>query len=160
VELRPLLTDAVRDVRGIAESKSIDLQLVLPPKLPAFRGDRDKLTVVVNNLLGNAIKYTQNGGHVVLTCKADDNNVYISVRDSGIGIDPKDHSRIFEKFQRADDPNVRNETGTGIGLTTAREVVQQHGGEITVVSKRGEGATFTVSLPTGKHAQNLVEATN
>jgi two-component system sensor histidine kinase VicK len=158
VDLRSLLAEAVRDVRGIAESKSQDLQLALPAKLATIKGDRDKLTVVVNNLLGNALKYTPAGGQVTLSCKATDTQVQISVRDTGIGIDPKDHGRIFEKFQRADDDAVRAETGTGIGLTTAREIVQQHGGDITVVSRKGEGATFTATLPISAQAQKTPEA--
>lgn len=147
VDIRALLNDAVRDVRGIAESKTIDLQVVLPPKLPDLKADRDKLAVVINNLLGNALKYTPAGGHVTLSCKATGAHLQIAVRDDGIGIDPKDHGKIFEKFQRADDAAVLAETGTGIGLTTAREIVLQHGGEIAVVSRKGEGATFTVSIP-------------
>ncbi len=158
VDLRPLLTEAARDVRGIAESKNIDLQLVLPPKLSPIRADRDKLAVVVNNLLGNALKYTPADGQVTLSCKTTDTQVQIAVRDTGIGIDPKDHGRVFEKFQRADDAAVQAETGTGIGLTTAREIVQQHGGEITLVSRKGEGSTFTVSLPVAKRVRGAAEA--
>ncbi len=159
VELMPLLSESVRDVRGIAESKNIDLQLDLPPKLPTIQGDRDKLAVVVNNLIGNAIKYTPNGGQVCLSCKATEEAIGISVRDTGIGIDPKDHVRIFEKFQRSDDELVRAETGTGIGLTTAQEVVNQHGGSISVVSKRGEGSTFTATIPLTKNTRSAQELT-
>ena len=155
VDLCQLLTEAVRDVRGIAESKNIDLQLTLPPKAEKIQGDRDKLTVVVNNLLGNALKYTPENGQVVMSCKSENNGLTVSVRDSGIGIDPRDHGRIFEKFQRAEDPDVLQETGTGIGLTTAQEIVRQHGGEITVVSKKGEGATFSFSLALDKGASVL-----
>jgi len=158
VDLRALLTEAVRDVRGIAETKNIDLQLALPAKLATLKADRDKLAVVVNNLLGNALKYTPAGGQVTLSCKSTDAQVQISVRDSGIGIDPKDHGRIFEKFQRADDDAVRAESGTGIGLTTAREIMQQHGGDITLVSRKGEGATFTASLPVSSSVQRFPEA--
>ncbi len=152
VDLRSLLTDAVRDVRGIAESKNIDLQIVLPPKLEPIRADRDKLAVVINNLLGNALKYTHSGGQVVLSCRRTENNLIVSIRDSGIGIDPKDHERIFEKFQRSSDPEVLEETGTGIGLTTAREIVRHHGGEISLMSKKGEGSTFTVTIPVDQRA--------
>ena len=147
VDLRPLLSEAVRDVRGIAESKNIDLQLSLPPKLEKLHADRDKLTVVVNNLLGNALKYTPDGGQVTVSCKTDDGRMLLSIRDNGIGIDSQDHGRIFEKFQRSDDETVQAETGTGIGLTTAREIIRQHGGDITMVSKKGEGSTFNVSVP-------------
>jgi PAS domain S-box-containing protein len=150
VDLRPLLTEAVRDVRGLAESKKQDLQLILPPKLPKLRGDRDKLAVVFNNLLGNALKYTPQGGQITASCKVTEDAVHISVRDTGIGVDPKDQGRIFEKFVRVDDDAVQKEAGTGIGLTTAREIVQQHGGQITVMSRKGEGATFTAILPLDK----------
>ncbi|GJM24948.1 MAG: hypothetical protein DHS20C16_13630 [Phycisphaerae bacterium] len=146
VDLCQLLSESVRDVRGIAESKNIDLQLTLPPKSEKVSGDRDKLAVVVNNLLGNALKYTPEGGQVVMSCKSENDALTVSVRDSGIGIDQADHGRIFEKFQRAEDPDVLSETGTGIGLTTAQEIVRQHGGEITLVSKKGEGSTFSFTL--------------
>jgi PAS domain S-box-containing protein len=152
VDLRALLTESVRDVRGIAENKDIDLQISLPPKLDPIQADRDKLAVVVNNLLGNALKYTAKGGQVILSCRVKDEQVRISIKDNGIGIDPADQGRIFEKFQRADDPSVQEETGTGIGLTTAREIVKQHGGDIALLSKKGEGSTFTVLLPATQRA--------
>ena len=152
VDLRSLLTEAVRDVRGIAENKNIDLQVALPPKLEPIQADRDKLAVVVNNLLGNALKYTPSNGQVVLSCHVKDERAKISVKDNGIGIDASDHERVFEKFQRAHDPSVQEETGTGIGLTTAREIVRQHGGEIALLSKKGEGSTFTVVLPVTQRA--------
>lgn len=152
VDLRELITECVRDVRGIAESKEIDLQVVLPPKLDPVRLDRDKIAVVINNLLGNALKYSRSGAQVVVSCKANEGEVRLSVKDTGIGIDEKDHDRIFEKFQRSDDPDVQGETGTGIGLTTAREIVRHHGGDISLLSKKGEGSTFTVHLPLEKRA--------
>jgi PAS domain S-box-containing protein len=147
VELQTLLTEAVRDVRGLAESKNIDLQIVLPPKLEPIQADRDKLAVVVNNLLGNAIKYTPQDGQVILSCKATDDEVLITVKDTGIGVAPEDQQRIFEKFQRANDPSVQSESGTGIGLTTAREIVRHHGGDITLMSAKHEGSTFTATVP-------------
>ena len=77
-----------------------------------------------------------NGGEVVLTFK-----------DNGIGIAPVEHARVFEKFQRSEDPDVQNETGTGIGLYTAREIVRQQGGDIELISEKGAGSTFLVRLP-------------
>jgi len=147
VDLGGLLTSCVRDVRGLAEGKKIDLQLVLPPKLSPVEADRDKLAVVLNNLLGNAIKYTPSGGQVVVSCQVRRGEVLVAVKDSGIGIDESEHDRIFEKFQRSGDPRVQAETGTGIGLTTAREIARQHDGDITLHSVKGEGATFTLHLP-------------
>ncbi|MHC4064005.1 MAG: sensor histidine kinase, partial [Planctomycetota bacterium] len=147
VDLRTLLSEAARDVRGLADEKDIDLQMALPSKLGTVRGDRDKLAVVINNLLGNALKYTPSGGSVCLGCKLSETGLMITVKDTGIGIDAEDHERIFEKFQRANDPDVQNEAGTGIGLTTAREIVRRHGGDIELMSTKGKGSTFVVKIP-------------
>ena len=147
VDFKVLLSDGVRDVRGLADDKDIDLQLVLPTKFEPVRADRDKLAVVVNNLLGNAIKYTPKGGSVIVGCQFKSDEVVITVKDNGIGIAPEDQERVFEKFQRGNDPEVQEETGTGIGLYTAREIVRRHGGDITMMSSKGEGTTMVVSLP-------------
>ncbi len=148
VDLRALLSDSVRDVRGLADEKQIDMQLSLPSKVPVIRGDRDKLAVVVNNLLGNALKYTPSSGTIRVGCQEPGDEILITVKDSGMGIDPADHQRIFEKFQRGSDAEVKGIEGTGIGLTTALEIVRRHGGDIEVMSVKGEGATFIVHLPT------------
>jgi signal transduction histidine kinase len=147
VDLKALLTEAVRDVRGLADEKSIDVQLVIPAKVDSVRADRDKLAVVVNNLLGNAIKYTKPGGNVVVGCQFAADNAVVTVKDNGIGIDPADHQRVFEKFQRGSDPDALAETGTGIGLYTVREIVRGHGGEVELISQKGQGSTFMVRLP-------------
>ncbi len=147
VDLRTLLTDSVRDVRGLADEKNIDLRLVLSPKMEPIRADRDKLAVVINNLLGNAIKYTAADGNVVVGCQFTAGDVTLTVKDNGMGIDPADQARIFEKFQRANDPAVKDIPGTGIGLYTAREIVRRHRGEIEVISGKGQGSTFLVRLP-------------
>lgn len=159
VDLKTLLGDGVRDVRGLADKKSIDLQLVLPDKLEPIQADRDKLAVVINNLLGNAIKYTPSNGNVVVGCRFTGSEVVISVKDNGIGISSADHVRVFEKFQRAADPDVQNQTGTGIGLYSAAEIVRRHRGEIELISEKGQGSTFLVHLPhTGTRAAVLTTA--
>lgn len=147
VDLKALLGDGVRDVRGLAEEKNIDLQLVLPAKMEVVKGDRDKLAVVFNNLLGNAIKYTPSDGNVVVGCQFATDTVVITFKDNGIGIDPSEHGKVFEKFQRGSNPEVQQETGTGIGLYTAREIVRRHGGDIELMSERNKGATFVVRMP-------------
>lgn len=147
VNLTRLLTDSVRDIRNLAEEKNIDIQLVLPPKLEEIQGDLDKLAVVFINLLGNAVKYTGENGNIVVSCQMQEKAVMISVKDNGLGINPEDHLRIFEKFQRSSDPEVQNESGTGIGLFTAREIVRRHGGDIDLISEKGAGSTFIVKLP-------------
>jgi two-component system phosphate regulon sensor histidine kinase PhoR len=147
VDLKTLLSDAVRDVRGLADEKNIDLKLVLPAKIEPIRADRDKLAVVANNLLANAIKYTPRDGNVVVGCQFTGDEVVLSFKDNGVGIDPADHARVFEKFQRANDPSVQEETGSGIGLYTAREIVHCHRGDIELISAKGQGSTFLVRLP-------------
>ena len=147
VELNTLLNDCVRDIRGLADEKNIDLQLVLPAKMDTIKADRDKLAVVINNLLGNAIKYTPSDGNIIVGCQFTNNEVVLTFKDNGIGVDPDDHVRIFEKFQRGHGPEVQNEAGTGIGLYTAREIVRRHGGDIELISEKNEGSTFMVRLP-------------
>lgn len=147
VDLKTLVTDGVRDLRGLADEKRVDMQVSLPSKLPTLQADRDKLAVVLNNLLGNALKYTPSGGSVQVGCQASDEAILITVKDTGIGIDPADHDRIFEKFQRGSSQEVEGITGTGIGLTTAREIVRRHGGDIEVMSAKDAGSTFVVRLP-------------
>ncbi len=147
VDLKSLLGEGVRDVRGIAEEKNIDVQLILPAKLEPIRADRDKLAVVINNLLGNAIKYTASGGNVIVGCQISSDSVVLTVKDNGMGIAAQDQARVFEKFQRGSDPEVQGITGTGIGLYTAREIVRRHGGDIELISEKGAGSTFMVRLP-------------
>ncbi len=147
VDLNALLSESVRDVRGLADEKNIDIQLTLPAKMEPIEADRDKLTVVLNNLLGNAIKYTLADGNVVVGCQLKPGFVVVTVKDNGIGIAPEDHACIFEKFQRANDERVQAQSGTGIGLYTAREIVRRHGGEIELHSAKNEGSTFMVRLP-------------
>ncbi len=147
VNLRTLLEEGVRDVSGLADEKNIDIQLALPSKMEPIQGDRDKLAVVINNLLGNALKYTGEDGIIVVGFQQAKDEVVLTVKDNGIGVDPIDHARIFERFQRASDPDALAQSGTGIGLYTAREIVRRHNGEIELISEKGNGSTFLVRLP-------------
>jgi len=147
-----MVRDVVRDQQASADAKNIDLRLRLPPKLPAIRGDKERLAAALANLLGNAIKYTPAGGQVEVTCTVDEEaggagTVKIAVSDTGIGIDPKHHERIFEKFYRVDDQRVESQPGTGLGLAIVRETVRLHGGTVTVESAPGRGSTFQMTLP-------------
>ncbi len=147
VDLKQLFSDTVTDLRGLADEKNIDLQIQPPSKAGRIKGDRDKLSVVLINVIGNAIKYTPEGGHVIVGCQVAEDEITLTVKDNGLGIDSADHVRIFEKFQRAEDPDVQNETGSGIGLYTAREIVRRPGGDIDLMSEKGQGSTFLVRLP-------------
>lgn len=135
-----------------ATEKKIGLKFELPPKLPVIQGDRDKMLLALHNLVGNALKYTPNGGKVQVTVAADDTTLSVLVKDTGFGISEEDQEKIFDRFYRAKDPRVAKITGTGLGLTLAREVVRLHGGDITVESKLDHGSTFTLKVPVAKKA--------
>ena len=147
VDLIRLLRSMVQDNLGAADSKQVELALKLPPKAPQIRGDKHRLAVLLNNLIGNAVKYTPSGGRVDVELSVDESRVHVSVRDTGLGIRPEDQERIFEKFYRVASDEVQAIVGTGLGLAIAREIVRLHGGEITVKSEPGAGSTFTVELP-------------
>lgn len=147
VRLDQLFKSLEQDFTANASKKQIDLRFDLPPKLPAIQGDRDKLLVVVQNLLGNAIKYTPEGGSVNVGVDLSATELSIEFRDTGIGISEEDQRSVFEKFYRANDPRLGDITGSGLGLALAYEIVRLHGGEMTVESVLNEGSLFRVRLP-------------
>ncbi|MEO0475766.1 MAG: ATP-binding protein [Planctomycetota bacterium] len=147
VRLDQLFKSLEQDYKQNASKKNIDLRFDLPPKLPAIQGDRDRLAIVVQNLLGNAIKYTPEGGEVSVGVDLSATELNIEVRDSGIGISEEDQARVFEKFYRANDPRLGDITGSGLGLALAYEIIRLHGGEMTVESELNEGSLFRVTLP-------------
>ncbi|MBX2852730.1 MAG: cell wall metabolism sensor histidine kinase WalK [Phycisphaeraceae bacterium] len=147
VRLDQLFKSLEQDYKQNASKKNIDLRFDLPPKLPAIQGDRDKLAIVVQNLLGNAIKYTPEGGNVNVGVDLSATELNIEVRDSGIGISEEDQAHVFEKFYRANDPRLGDITGSGLGLALAYEIIRLHGGEMTVESELNEGSMFRVTLP-------------
>jgi PAS domain S-box-containing protein len=147
VDLARLIRQMVQDNLGRADEKHIDLTLTLPPKVPKLSGDKQRLSVLLSNLIGNALKYTPEGGKVSVNVEIVDQRVTIAVADTGIGIAPEDQPQVFEKFFRAASEQVQTIAGTGLGLTLAREVARLHGGDITLTSELGQGSTFTVELP-------------
>lgn len=147
VDFVRLVRQMVQDNLGAADEKHIDLNLALPPKLPKVSGDKQRLAVLLNNLIGNAIKYTPENGKVQVCVEVAERRVRVAVTDTGIGIAPTEQARVFEKFYRSEDDRVRTVKGTGLGLAIAQEVARLHGGEITLESELGKGSTFTVELP-------------
>lgn len=110
-------------------------------------GDRSQLISAVSNLVENAVKYSNRGGDVNVSCRSVEGRVEIVVADHGIGIAAADHERIFERFYRVDKGRSRATGGTGLGLSIVRHVVDNHGGTVALRSEEGRGSTFTVSLP-------------
>jgi len=147
VVLDRLVQNCVNDIKASAAGKKITIQTNYHPKLPNLYADREKMTVVINNILTNAIKYTADGGTVFIETNIDDNFVYIKVADTGYGIAPDDIDKIFEKFYRVNRKETANITGTGLGLTISNEIVTLHGGTIDVSSELDNGTEVMIKLP-------------
>ncbi|NTU85333.1 MAG: response regulator [Chloroflexales bacterium] len=123
------------------------LRLDLPAQPLMVRGDAQRLAQVVRHLLTNAVTYSPRGGEVVIVVAADAGMAWVTVRDQGIGIPDSAIPRLFERFYRAPNVDTTTISGFGLGLTLARQIIDQHGGSISVTSREGAGSTFTVSLP-------------
>ena len=126
--------------------KGLTFNVELPSDPPQGFGDERRLTQVLLNLVGNAIKFTT-VGEVTIKVLADSDAFTLSVSDTGPGIDPADQTRIFEEFQQADSSVTKKAGGTGLGLSIARHIVEMHGGRIWVKSSTGNGATFFFTVP-------------
>lgn len=147
LDLFEVVSTAVTSLRGAAEKKGLLLEVEIEEELPTV-GDRDKLIQVVTNLLGNAIKFTSEGGTVrVVASRKDLLTARVEVQDSGVGIDPVYHESIFEKFSQVDSSETRDIKGSGLGLPIARSITEHHDGRLFVESELGQGSTFIVELP-------------
>ncbi|HYO25652.1 MAG TPA: ATP-binding protein [Lacipirellulaceae bacterium] len=147
VETQRMFAEVLAKVEPQMQKKSIEFSVSLAPKMPELHLDKDKIIAVLVNIIGNAAKYTPQGGRVALKVKPDEDGLRIAVEDTGVGIAPDELPKVFEKFFRSDDPRVQAEVGSGLGLSLAREVVRMHGGDVTVESVLDQGSTFTIWLP-------------
>jgi signal transduction histidine kinase len=143
--------------KGLAEKKNIDLKGVYAPGLPKLRQDMVKLQQILNNLISNAIKFTPEGGRVVLKADVDGPHVVLTVQDTGVGIAPEEQELVFEKFRQAGTLMTREHGGTGLGLSIVRELSKLLGGEVTLQSELGRGSTFIVRLPLARSDQSQLE---
>jgi signal transduction histidine kinase len=130
----------------LAADKKLAFKLELAPELPAGHGDGRRLTQVLINLVGNAIKFTD-AGEVAIKAEANNGSFYVSVRDTGPGISAADQAKLFQEFQQADNAITRKKGGTGLGLAISKRIIEMHGGKIWVESQVGQGSTFAFSLP-------------
>jgi signal transduction histidine kinase len=146
VRIGDLLEDALENISRSDKERGIDFQLNLQRDLPALALDKNLFRVAVNNLLTNAIKYSNDSGTVVISAEWNGESMFIRVKDSGVGIAPQDQARIFDKFYRSEAEEVRSKPGHGLGLSLAREIIALHQGNILVDSSPGEGTEFTIVL--------------
>jgi two-component system phosphate regulon sensor histidine kinase PhoR len=145
VRLDRIVGDEVGRLRRQADEAELTVEVESAPV--TVQGSAKDLTLLVRNLLENAIRYTPQAGHIAVTVRQDADHAALVVSDTGIGIPTRDLPRIFERFYRVDRARSRRTGGTGLGLSIARHVVEQHGGRIDGDSELGRGSTFTVTLP-------------
>ena len=140
-----ILTRLQKQLKEQAKRAEVNLETDCPDDMPEIFANSSRLGQVLSNLLHNAIKFTPEGGQVVLSATQKADIVEFSVQDNGIGIPADDLTRIFERFYKAD--QARTEGGTGLGLAIARHLVEAHGGRIWVESAEGRGSTFYFTIP-------------
>ncbi len=147
VKSSSLLRDQAESLRVQAERQDLTYRTSIPETLPALDGDKDLLGVAINNVISNAIKYTPVGGTISIDAHESESRLVIKVTDTGLGIAENERTAIFDKFYRADDEQVQDKAGTGLGLALVKEIVEIHGGGIQVESELGHGSTFRIWLP-------------
>jgi signal transduction histidine kinase len=147
LDLGDVLRSVVELMRAPAQQKDLLFSVEMAPDLPKVSLPAEQAKQVWTNLISNAIKYTPPGGSVVVALTQDQNSVLGTVRDTGIGIAPKDREHLFEEFFRTQEAKAMEAHGTGLGLSLVKRIVESHGGRIWVESELGKGSKFTFALP-------------
>jgi two-component system phosphate regulon sensor histidine kinase PhoR len=147
VALSSVIKESLTTYEPMAQARGTTL---LPPVIPSHafvHADREALVTIVNNLLGNAVRYTPDGGRVEMSCYLEGKFWVIAVADNGIGIPLEDQSRVFERFYRVEKARDTSRGGTGLGLSIVKNLVQALDGEVRLSSQPGKGSKFEVLLP-------------
>jgi two-component system sensor histidine kinase SenX3 len=147
IDLNDVAQEAIERAQPIASRQGVSIHFDSKTAQRTINGDYFQLVSAVSNLVDNAVKYSNEGGEVFVTTSSDDENVELTVQDKGIGIPMASLERIFERFYRVDRARSRGTGGTGLGLAIVRHVVTNHGGEVNVRSREGEGSTFLLRFP-------------
>jgi two-component system sensor histidine kinase BaeS len=147
VDPRTLLERAMSAHLPEAQQQGISIQVDASPDLPQVEVDPGRMAQVLENLVNNALRYTPEGGRIILSVKAEVNTINLRVQDNGVGIAPEDLPYVFDRFYRSDKARQRHGGESGLGLAIARSIVEAHGGSLSVESTLGEGTTFTIALP-------------
>jgi signal transduction histidine kinase len=144
--MQDVIHSVFASVESLATEKNLDLKVIVSKEFMTGKGDEQRIAQVLLNLLGNAIKFTENG-EVIVEATVSDETFLISVSDTGPGLSEADQIRIFEEFHQADGSSTRAKGGTGLGLSISKKIVEMHGGQIWVDSILGKGSTFRFTLP-------------
>ncbi len=153
VDMVEIVEHSIFDFSGEAYAKGIEIIFLKPEeKLPALKADKEKLRVVFQNILENAIKYSNDHGKVFITIRKDGEGfVEVSVKDTGVGVSEDGKKKIFEKFYRDPEAQKKEVVGSGIGLFTIKKIVEDHGGKIWFESEKEKGTTFFFTIPEFKN---------
>lgn len=146
LSLDSIISRSVEEMIPVCRKRGISLETNIPQKLSQITGDAESLVRVFTNIIGNATKYTPEGGKITVTCQHDEFYINVSIADTGMGIPPDKLSFIFEPFFRCGGKNEKH-SGSGLGLTFCKKIMESHKGCITVSSKEGEGTTFVLTFP-------------
>jgi len=147
INIVELVDDCIFDFSGEAHTHNIEVIFLKPGKeLPQVLADKEKLRIVIQNLLENAIKYSNSGGKIFLSLTEKSGSVEFSIKDTGIGISPEGRDKIFEKFYRDSRAEKKDANGSGIGLYTIKKIIEEHKGEIWFESNTEAGTTFYFTL--------------
>jgi len=147
VDVGTLINAILTTVRVRAASSNLTFQLDLPPDLPAVCADLDGLTQAIGALIDNAVKFSPNGGTIIITAASEEGLFGVSIQDPGVGIPPDQMVHIFDRYHHLDAVGEHVFGGVGLGLPVAKQVVEQHSGSMAVVSELGVGSTFTLTVP-------------
>lgn len=149
INFKKIVENSIEDIKQACLDKHIVVTSKLCAQKVQIEADVQAISQLVDNLLDNAVKYTQDNGHVAITLHTniDQTNVILDIKDNGIGINPAHQKRIFERFYRVDKARSRDLGGTGLGLSIVKNIAEQHGGSVGITSRLGEGTCFTVVLP-------------
>jgi signal transduction histidine kinase len=146
VDFKYIAQVAIENIRPIARKNNITITEDIPDKLSTISADKEKLIIVLNNLLSNALKFTPDGGAIHLSVKEYQDHIEIKVKDTGIGIEKEQLEKLFDKFYQVDNPSRRKIGGSGLGLSISSEIIKAHGSKIHVESELGQGSTFCFRL--------------
>ena len=137
----------MRKFQGLSKEKNVEVFFNSKSNVEFFVFDPDRIEQVLTNLIDNAIRHTLDGGSVMITKQMDERGLVLIVEDTGSGIPEEDLPFVFERFYKADKARTRGRSGTGLGLAIAKNIVEAHGGFITVQSKLGQGTIFSFLIP-------------